>query len=783
LTALCFVVGQAHAGDWYRWRGPEQDGVSREKNIVGTWSPEGENLIWKNDVGGMSSPIVMNGKVYTISRSGEVAAGGEAGETVKPGPMTQETYVCVDANTGKVLWRHFENMTQTDVPFHRIGWSNPVGDPKTNRVYFFGCQCTFLCLDGDSGKVIWKRQMTEEFGTISTFGGRTPSPAIEEEQVFVAGISFGWGENSRGQHRIFAFNKNTGELNWSAPTGGVPVDAPQQTPVIAVINGERLVIFGAGDGGVHAFQARTGKKVWSQPLSKRGLNSSVIVDGTRVYACFDLENLDSATLGAVVCIECKTGKPEILWKDQGIEAGFPSGTIHGNVLYVEDNSAWVHCLDKMTGKRLWRLNCGRIGKASLVWVDNKLLVTEANGRFTVLDVSQEGKKPKDPHDPKVEPGTPHVVELPDKLGREYATYGTPAISNGRILLQCANQMFCIGNRDVKVESDPIPAMAEEAPEAYAKPAIVQVVPADAVMRPGEKKHFTARTFDQAGHLLSETKADWAIAPLMMPPIPKPGERPDPNVKPNPVGNLKGEVDGEGNFTAAPGPLQGGAVAAKVGEVTGHARVRVMPALPWKIDFEQALVEKPPLTWTGAGGKFSVVDLDGNKCLVKLIDPPGVVSIPPKALYARARTNYGSVDMHDYTVQADVRVTATIVSENVFKMPDAGVIDQRYVLELQGSTQTLNIHVWQYAMPDYTSKSIAFSWKKDTWYRLKLQVAQAGEKASLKGKAWQADQPEPDKWMIELEDPNPNRNGNPGLWGFSNDHEIYYDNIVVTPNEK
>jgi hypothetical protein len=63
------------------------------------------------------------------------------------------------------------------------------------------------------------------------------------------------------------------------------------------------------------------------------------------------------------------------------------------------------------------------------------------------------------------------------------------------------------------------------------------------------------------------------------------------------------------------------------------------------------------------------------------------------------------------------------------------------------------------------------------------VAQLGEKAMLKGKAWQANQPEPEKWMIELEDPNPNRNGNPGLWGFSNDHEIYYDNIVVTPNEK
>jgi hypothetical protein len=115
------------------------------------------------------------------------------------------------------------------------------------------------------------------------------------------------------------------------------------------------------------------------------------------------------------------------------------------------------------------------------------------------------------------------------------------------------------------------------------------------------------------------------------------------------------------------------------------------------------------------------------------------------------------------------------------MPDAGVIDSRYVLELQGSTQSLNIHVWQGAAGDYTSKSIPFTWKGDTWYRLRLKVFQDGDKARMQGKAWQADQAEPDQWMIELTDINPNRHGNPGLWGFSNDHEIFYDNILVTPN--
>ena len=75
----------------------------------------------------------------------------------------------------------------------------------------------------------------------------------------------------------------------------------------------------------------------------------------------------------------------------------------------------------------------------------------------------------------------------------------------------------------------------------------------------------------------------------------------------------------------------------------------------------------------------------------------------------------------------------------------------------------------------------FKWQADKWYRLKLSVEQQDGKAVCLGKAWPADQPEPKDWTIKLVDEVPNTHGSPGLWGFSNDHEIYYDNIVVTLN--
>jgi hypothetical protein len=69
-----------------------------------------------------------------------------------------------------------------------------------------------------------------------------------------------------------------------------------------------------------------------------------------------------------------------------------------------------------------------------------------------------------------------------------------------------------------------------------------------------------------------------------------------------------------------------------------------------------------------------------------------------------------------------------------------------------------------------------------WYRRKLQVAQVGEKAEVKGKVWQRDQPEPKDWMIEMTDSLPVTSGSPGVYGHSQEAVFYMDNLSVTPNE-
>ena len=50
------AVNSSSAGDWAEWRGPEQNGVSRERDLPETWSTnpkaEGSNLRWRAPHGG-----------------------------------------------------------------------------------------------------------------------------------------------------------------------------------------------------------------------------------------------------------------------------------------------------------------------------------------------------------------------------------------------------------------------------------------------------------------------------------------------------------------------------------------------------------------------------------------------------------------------------------------------------------------------------------------------------------------------------------------------------------
>ena len=349
---------RAYSEDWTYWRGPEYNGISRDSGLIDDWNPKGgsnSNVAWMNDdLGGISTPIVMNDRLYVLGR----AAPG----TLKEG----ERVVCVDANDGRTIWEHRFNVFLSDVPDTRVGWSSVAGDPETGNVYALGVCGLFLCLNGESGEVIWSIPMHERFGLLSTYGGRTNFPIIADDLVIISAVMIGWGDTAKPCHRFVAFDKRSGEVVWFSGTRELPEDTTYSAPAITTLGGQKALVFGAGDGSVWAFQPRTGRPIWYFDLSRRGLNTPPLVADNRVYMGHSEENIEGTEMGAVVAIE-GIGSNDIsstnrIWIQEGLMDGRSAPLLIGDRLYVIDDRAKLHVLDAKSGKpvaakRPWVHSC------------------------------------------------------------------------------------------------------------------------------------------------------------------------------------------------------------------------------------------------------------------------------------------------------------------------------------------------------------------------------------------------------------------------------------------
>jgi outer membrane protein assembly factor BamB len=748
LIAALFLLsaGHLHAADWTHWRGPHQNGVSDDVNLPDKFGTDpadpNSNLIWKQPYGCRSTPTVMNGKVYIINSDGH---GINEGERV----------MAFDAATGKVLWEHKFNVFFTDIVSSRVGWANTAGDPETGYVYAHGVQGLFFCLDGSTGKVIWSHSLTEEYGRVSGYGGRVVSPVVDGDLVVMGMINGSWGDQARGNNRFVAFDKKTGAVRWWSSPCELNKLTYNSIPVCATIGGQRLLITGTADGAVTAMQLNTGVKVWQYFFAANAVHSAPVVDGNLVYITHGQENNDQAVQGRVICVDASQvtdGKPKLVWEDLGVKSDLSSPLIHDGKLYVPDDGASLHCYDAKTGKKLWKFKYGRVARGAPVWADGKIWIAEVNSKFHIL--KPEATK------------CTELAAIPFFSGKGVSTEssGTAAVVNGRVFFGTETDFYCVGKKDWQPPHLQVPGpLNATGPDKWpVKTALV--VPGDVTLRPGESATFQLHLYTEKGdHLDEASHCEWS---LPLPPKTPTGAQPPA---------LMGKIEnGKLTVNAAPPPGQTGYVEAKVGNLTARARVRVAPVLPYVLDLSKVLGPTPG-GWVNTQGKYLVVEVDGKKLFKKLADN----AAPP---VARANAYITMPDAANYTIQADA--SGTSVNNN---MPDLGVINCRYTLQLNGNKQQARILSWE-AVPR-VDKTIDYAWKPGEWHSFKLVVETHGDKALVRGKVWPRDKPEPAEWTIELEDPRPNLNGSPAIYGYATGilpgkpgAEGFFDNIKVIPHK-
>jgi outer membrane protein assembly factor BamB len=720
LVTACVIAAPA-ASDWPEWRGPSRDGHSTETNLPAAWSPRGENLAWRIPIGSRSSPVAFGNRLYLNSPVGAVDA-------------TQERLVALDAETGKVVWEKRFSLYLSDVPQHRASWASPAVDPETGNIYMFTVAAQLVCVAPD-GKVLWDRSLPDEYGAVTTHGGRTVSPIIEGDKVILNALILAWGDLNRTGNRYFAFDKKTGQTVWISSPQARHYDTNYSTPIVGTIDGTRALIVGGTDGVYHALKVNTGEKLWSMEVSKRAILNSALLKDNVAYITHGEENMDTTEMGMIAAVDAtRSGvlAPDAFkWRTRGFLPSFASPVMDAERLYTVDNSAIVGAFDLKTGAKVWERSLGTLQKGSPVLADGKLYIGTENGKFYILRPSATGVEVLDE----------------DVLGTAQAPepiIASPIVSDGRVYVTSMEATYAIGKRVARKGLATAPAVqGARAAQGAGAATVVHVFPYESLVTPGQTVALKARLFDAKGHFIrEEPAAQWA------------------------VDQVGGAVDGKGVFTAAATGSSAGYVKATVGGLTGTARVRVVEPLPWTFDFESATAEAPPAWWTGAPGKVFQRTVEGaGKVLVRPRDD---------TVGRRAKVFLGLPTMTGYTVEVDVRGRETRRQRG-----DVGLINERYGLVLFGNGQKLELHPWQAA--DEMTVRVPFKWDADTWYRMKLRVDhQPDGSARVRGKVWPAAGEEPQAWTIEKVDKIPHKMGSPGLYadGIS---EIYFDNVKVYRN--
>ncbi|OHB60020.1 MAG: hypothetical protein A2167_03840 [Planctomycetes bacterium RBG_13_46_10] len=255
VCVLLVVSTAASAQDWSQWRGTNRDGKLSGFVAPQTW-PKELTQKWKVTVGaGDSSPALEGRRLYAFGRQ-------DANEVIS----------CLDAVSGEILWRdtYPAQFVVTGASARHPGpRSSPVA--SDGKVCVLGVGGILSCLDAATGKVLWRKQSTADFLDTAYQFESSMSPIVVDGMC----IAYIGG---KGKGSIIAFDLASGEAKWKY-SGDAP--APS-SPVIMTINSDRQIVT-ISEKQVIGVSLADRTLQWQVPFAARPVNTTTpVVDGQTV---------------------------------------------------------------------------------------------------------------------------------------------------------------------------------------------------------------------------------------------------------------------------------------------------------------------------------------------------------------------------------------------------------------------------------------------------------------------------------------------------------------------
>jgi outer membrane protein assembly factor BamB len=412
MAGVALLAGSSwtFAGGWPAYRGPEGDGIVAN-TVVNAWPADGPKRLWTiKTPGGFSSFAVADGKAFTmVTRESEGV------------PM--ETCVALDAASGKELWAtptgpaKYRGGADSGVEGNR-GGDGPRSTPNVsgNKVYVYSPYLVLHCLDRDTGKPVWAKDVLKEFDGQNIAWESALSPVVDGDLVYIAGGGAG--------QAMLAFRKATGEIAWK--TGDDRLT--QATPVVVSMHGVRQVLFFM-QSGLISVDAATGKELWKFAFPfKVATACSPVVCGDVVLCTAGYE------VGGAACQVTRDGdhwQTKELWRVKGNAAvaslwSTPvcrDGFLYGMISFKQFGRGPLKCVDLKTGAVKWEQP--GFGAGNVVLAGDHLLALADDGQVVLVEANPAAYQ-----------------EVARSKAVQGKCWSTPAVCDGRLYVRSTQEGAC-----------------------------------------------------------------------------------------------------------------------------------------------------------------------------------------------------------------------------------------------------------------------------------------------------------------------------------------------------
>ena len=263
ILAPCVAIA-ADSPDWTQWRGPARDGTLPAETKAWPDRLNAGNFKKRWTVADLgpsySGPIIGGDRVFTT-------------ETVD---KKTELVKAFDLATGKELWSASWKGT-LEVPFFAAkngSWIRSTPALDGDRLFVAGIQDVLACLDAKTGKELWKFDFAAEFKAAAPTFGCVSSPLVDDTGVFI-----------QAGGCVAKLDKKTGKPLWSSlKDGGGMNGSAFSCPISAKLAGKDQLVVQTRTL-MAGLDKASGKELWKREIpSFRGMNIlTPVITGDSVF--------------------------------------------------------------------------------------------------------------------------------------------------------------------------------------------------------------------------------------------------------------------------------------------------------------------------------------------------------------------------------------------------------------------------------------------------------------------------------------------------------------------